>query len=325
MKDITDLTFGQNTITLKDNRVATSIIPRINAELDRQIIIDSDVLVEGAVYAKYMEISSGPAEFRGAVFADKELHIKTDSKDLIYFIKSVASTQSIAALVDSGRVIFGGDINAPVIKIKNAMVCGSVYATEIQMENCVVLGGVFATKSLRLQDCMVGTFNAPEVNAGGINYLLYPTAFSVEPISILPGTQFWNLSLADLGALYKAEPQKENTGKILIDLVNDTQRTVLTDEEGTQSLVNSYSVATRVLVSDLVNMDSLENHFLIVSASLGSQILKQYSLVMSNGEKGPELTVKKLTEFFFDVLKGKYQVQELSATVSFDDLKKTLS
>ena len=325
MKDINDINFGQNTITLKDNRVATSIIPRTNAELDRQIIIDSNVLVEGAVYAKFLELSSGPAEFRGAVFADKELHIKTDSRDVIHFVKSVASTQSIAALVDSGKVIFGGDLNAPTIKIKNAMISGSIYATELQMENCIVLGGAFATKSIRMQNCMVGTFNAPEVNAGGINYLLYPTAFSVEPIAILPDTQFWNLSLADLGSLYKGEPQKANTGKILIDLVNDTQRTVLTDEEGTQSLVNSYSVATRVLVSDLVDMDSLENHFLIVSASLGSQMLKQYSLTMSNGEKGPELSVRKLMEFFFDVLNGKYEIQELSATVSFEELKKQVT
>ncbi|MCQ2576242.1 MAG: hypothetical protein MJ162_05805 [Treponema sp.] len=323
MTDITDMNFGQNTITLKDNRVSTSIIPRTNAELDRQVIIDSNVLVEGAVYAKYLELSSGPAEFRGAVFADKELHIKSDSKDTIYFKKSVASTQSIASLVSVGHVIYGGDLNAPVIKLKNCMVCGSVYGTEIQMENCIVLGGIFASKVLRLQDCITGTFNAPEVNAGGINYLLYPTAFSVEPISTLPNTEFWNLSLADLGSLYKGEEEKPNTGKIKVDLFNDTQRTVLTGEDGTQSLINSYSVASRVLVSDLVDLDKLENHFLIVSASLGSQVLKQYSLTKSNGEKGPELSVKAISEFFFDVLSGKVQVKEIDGKVSFDELKKT--
>ncbi len=31
MKDINDKDFGQNTITLRDNRVATSIIPRTNS------------------------------------------------------------------------------------------------------------------------------------------------------------------------------------------------------------------------------------------------------------------------------------------------------
>ena len=323
MTDITDINFGQNTITLKDNRVSTSIIPRTNAELDRQVIIDSNVIVEGAVYAKYLELSSGPAEFRGAVFADKELHIKTDAKDVIYFKKSVASTQSIASLVSVGHVIYGGDLNAPVIKLKNSMVCGSIYGTEISLENCIVLGGVFASKVLTVQGCITGTFNAPEVNAGGINYLLYPTAFSVEPISTLPNTEFWNLSLADLGSLYKGEEEKPNTGKIKIDMFNDTQRTVLTGEDGTQSLINSYSVASRVLVSDLVDLDKLENHFLIVSASLGSQILKQYSLTKANGEKGPELAVRPISEFFFDILSGKVQIKEIDGTVSFDELKKT--
>lgn len=322
MKDINDKDFGQNTITLRDNRVATSIIPRTNAELDRQVIVDSNVLVEGSTYAKFLEISNGPAEFRKAVFADKELHIKSDAKDLIYFVKSVASSQSIASLLTTGRVIYGGDINAPTIKLGNCFVCGSIYGTEIQLENCIVLGGVFSSRNLTINNCIVGTFNSPEVNASGINYMLYPTAFSVEPMSLLPGTEFWNLSLADLGSLYKEEEEKPNTGKIKLDFTNDTQRTVLTDDDGTQTLINSYSVASRVLVSDLIDMEKMENHFLIISASLGSQILKTYSLTKANGEKGPELNVKDIADFFFNILSGKIQIREIDGTVSFDDLKK---
>lgn len=209
--------------------------------------------------------------------------------------------------------------------MKNCMVCGSIYGTEVQLENCIVFflggGGVFSSRSLTLTECMIGTFNSPEVNASGINYLLYPTAFSVEPMSFLPGTEFWNLSLADLGSLYKEE-EKPNTGKIKIDFENDTQRTVLTDDNGTQTLINSYSVASRVLVSDLIDMEKMENHFLIISASLGSQILKTYSLTKSNGEKGPELNVKDIAEFLFNVLTGKIQVREIDGKVSFDELKK---
>ena len=322
MKDINDKDFGQNTITLRDNRVATSIIPRTNAELDRQVIVDSNVLVEGSTYAKFLEISNGPAEFRKAVFADKELHIKSDAKDLIYFVKSVASSQSIASLLTTGRAIYGGDINAPTIKLGNCFVCGSIYGTEIQLENCIVLGGVFSSRNLTINNCVIGTFSSPEVNASGINYMLYPTAFSVEPMSLLPGTEFWNLSLADLGSLYKEEEEKPNTGKIRLDFTNDTQRTVLTDDNGTQTLINSYSVASRVLVSDLIDMEKMENHFLIISASLGSQILKTYSLTKANGEKGPELNVKDIAEFFFNILSGKIQIREIDGTVSFDDLKK---
>lgn len=322
MTEINDKDFGQNTITLHNNRVATSIIPRTNAELDRQVIVDADVVVEGATYAKFLEISNGPAEFKKAVFADKELHIKNDAKGLVYFYKSVASSQSVAALLASGQAIFGGDINAPTIKLKNCIVCGSIYGTEISLENVVVLGGVFSSKTLTVSGCLLGTFNSPEVNAGGVNYLLYPTAFSVEPMSLLPNTEFWNLSLADLGSLYKGEEEKPKTGKIRIDLVNDTQRTVLTGTDGTQSLINSYSVASRVLMSDLIDMDKLENHFMIISASLGTQILKTYSLTKANGEKGPELNVKDLSAFFFDILSGKVQIREIDGNVSFDELKK---
>lgn len=322
MTDINDKDLGQNTITLRDNRVATSIIPRSNAELDRQVIVESNVLIEGAVYAKFLEISNGPATFKKSVFADKELHIKSDAKDLIYFVKSTASSQSIACLLSTGRAIFGGDVNAPVVKMRNCIVCGSIYASEISLENCVVLGGVFSSKILSISSCLLGTFNSPEVNAGGINYLLYPSAFSVEPMSLMSGTEFWNLSLADLGSLFKGEEEKSGTGKIKVDIVNDTQRTVLTGEDGTQSLIQSYSVASRVLMSDLIDMDKFENHFMIISASLGPQILKTYSLTMSNGEKGPELDVKSLASFFFDVLTGKIQVRELDDQVTFEELKR---
>ena len=96
----------------------------------------------------------------------------------------------------------------------------------------------------------------------------------------------------------------------------------MTDDNGTQTLINSYSVASRVLVSDLIDMEKMENHFLIISASLGSQILKTYSLTKSNGEKGPELNVKDIAEFLFKVLTGKIQVREIDGKVSFDELKK---
>jgi len=87
-------------------------------------------------------------------------------------------------------------------------------------------------------------------------------------------------------------------------------------------LVNSYSVASRVLVSDMVDFEKLENHFLIISASLGSQVLKEYSLTKADGEKGPALSVRNIVQFFFEVLGGKRAVQEISGEVTFDELKK---
>jgi hypothetical protein len=322
MTELKEINMGSNNVMLKNNRVTSSILPKKTADLDQSITVDGEVIVEGAVYTNNLEINNGPAEFKGAVFANHELHIKNDCTHLVYFNKAVASTNSVVSLLVNGNCIYGADINAPSIKLKNCFVCGSIYGTEVQLENTVVLGGVFASKTLSLQNCIVGTFNAPEVNAGGVDYLLYPTAFSVEPMAVLPGTEFWDLALADLGSLYKEEAEKPNTGKIRIDVQNDTQRTVLTDESGAKTLVNSYSVASRVLVSDMVDFDKLENHFLIISASLGSQVLKQYSLTKANGEKGPELSVKNIAQFFFGILAGKIQISEISGEVSFDELKK---
>lgn len=322
MTELKEIDMQGNMKVLKDVHVTSSIIPKSSSELQQNLTLDSNVIIEGAVYTNTLEISNGPAQFKKAVFANNEVHIKNDCTGSIYFMKAVASSQSVVALLSSSKCIFGSDINAPSVKLSNCFVAGSVYGTQVQLENCVVLGGVFSSKVLTIQNCIVGTFNSPEVNAGGVDYLLYPTAFSVEPISLLPGTQFWNLSLADLGSLFKGEAQKSNTGKILIDMQHDTQRTVLVDDNGTQTLVNSYSVASRVLISDILDLEKLENHFIIIGASLANQMLKQYTLTKEDGTKAKELTIINIANFFFSILQSKIEVREISDKVSFDSLKK---
>jgi hypothetical protein len=321
MKEMTEIRLGETIVGLKDNLVKSSILPKSSNELERDVNIQGNVKIEGAVYARNLILDSGPAEFESAVYAHNELHIKNDAEGAVIFRKAVASSSSVVALLLKGRSIFGADINAATVKLKNCFVAGSIFANEIQIENSIVLGGCFASKKLSMHNVICGTFNSPEVSAGGINYLLYPTAFSVEPMSCLPGTEWYNITLADLGALYKKEAEKPNTGKIRLDVEADSQRTVLVDESDTKTLLHSYSVASRVLVSDLLNMESLENHFLIISASLGSQILKTYSLHKEDGGKSDDLTMENIAAFFFNVLSGVVQIRELSDAIPFDELR----
>jgi hypothetical protein len=321
MKETSKVHIGESAVSLKDNVVKTAILPKSSGELERDVNVQKNVTVEGAIYARNLIVDSGPAEFLNAVYAHNELHIKNDATDTVIFRKAVASSNSVVALLLKGQCIFGADINAASVKLKNCMVAGSVFANEIQLENSVVLGGCFSSKTLSLHNSVIGTFNAPEVSAGGINYLLYPTAFSVEPMACLPGTEFFNITLADLGSLFKNESEKPNTGKIRLDIEADSQRTVLVDESDTKMLLHSYSAASRVLVSDLLNMENLENHFLIISASLGSQILKTYSLQKDDGSKSDDLTLTNIAAFFFKILSGVLQIRDLSDAIPFDELR----
>lgn len=315
MIELKEIRVSDNRLTLKENRVMSSIIPQVAKELDRTVVIQGEVEVEGPVYAHTLLVQNGPANFMGAVYAHSEIHVESGAKGEICFKKSVGSSQSVVSLAPGAIVDFGADINAKTVKLRNAYVAASIFAEEISLESCVVLGGVFATKKADLKNVVVGTFNSPEVNVGGINYLLYPSAFSVEPISVLPGTEFYNLTLADLGALYKGTDQKPETGKIPLDLKADSLRTVLIDEKGNNILVNSYSVAGKILISDSFDLDKLENHFLITAGTLGSQLLKNYSFPDSNA---PELTIKNLRGFFFKLLNGQVNIQDLNGCISFD-------
>ena len=322
METLNEIRFDDGDIFLKDNVVKTSVLPKSSKDLKRNIKIESNTVLEGSAFGNTISIDDGGVVFKGAVFANKELHVATTMSGITKFNKATASAESIAALVTSGRVIFGSDVNAPSVKLKNCYVGGSVFGAEVYLDNCVVLGGVFATKSLTVTSSVFGTFNAPSVELAGVNYMLDPAAFSVEPLSFLPQTELYNISMAHLGALFKGEPEGENTGKIKMDLEDDHQRTVLVDSDGSTITVNSYSVSGRLLVADLIDFEKLENHFLIGAGALNSQILKSYSLTKSGGEKSEELTVENISDFFFNIISGVVQIQNISGEISFNELKK---
>ena len=310
-----------NLVGLADCIVRGGILPERSSELSRSVRVQGNVIVEGGVYAEALEIDDGPTEFRNAVYVNRELHVKNVATKLVIFRKAVASGDTVSAFVMSGRVLFGADINASAVRLKNCYVGGSIYGTDIELENCVVVGGVFASHTLSMTDVMVGTFHAPEVSLGGTSYLLYPTAFSVEPMQVLPGTRLYNLALADLGALYKGEEEQPESGKILMDLAADAQRTVLVDDGGSNVLVNSYSVATRVLASDLADPERLENHFLLTAGALGTQLQRTYALNKSDGSKSADLTIENISAFLFAVLEGRVTVRDLDSHVSFEELR----
>lgn len=325
---------GDNMVMLRDKRVTSSILPKNTSELGRSIMVDGNVVVEGAVYTDVLEVNAGPAEFKGAVFAAKEIHVRGDLTGEVYFLKAVGAEQSCVSLLSGSwegedhsgaRCIYGADVNAPTVKMKNCFVCGSVYGTDVTLENTVVLGGVFASKTAEINSCIVGTFNAPAVKASGVNYTLYPTAFSVEPLAILPGTELWNISLADMGALFNGETPRAHTGKIKIDIAQDKQRTVLTAKDGTQTLITSYSVAGKVLINDMTDYDTLKNHFLIAGAALGTQLQKDYTLPKNDGQSGRPITVKEVASFFGGILQGKIVIEEMSGQMSFDEVRRVMA
>ena len=312
---------NDNLVGLSDCTVRGGILPERSSQLKRSVKVQGNVVVEGGVYAESLEIDDGPAEFCNAVFANKELHVKTTAKGTIVFRKAVASADTVSAFVMTGRVLFGADINASVVRLKNCYVGGSIFGADIELEDCIVLGGVFSSGKAAMSNVVVGTFHAPSVELFGINYLLYPTAFSVEPMVALPNSRLYCIALADLGALFKGEAEDPESGKIEMDLAADAQRTVLVDEDGSNILVNSYSVASRVLATDLANPERLENHFILTAGALGTQVLKTYTLAKEDGQRSEELTMENIASFLFKIQDGTIPIRDLDSHVTFEELR----
>jgi hypothetical protein len=198
-------------------------------------------------------------------------------------------------------------------------VAGSIYADEVTLQNCVVIGGVFSTQTADITNSIVGTFNSPSVKVADQLIMLLPSAFSVEKIITLPGTKFYNLSLADLGSLYKGSKQTPNSGRIEMDINADEIKTVLTNNE-TQKTLRSYTVVGKVLAADLMDIDKFQNHFLLTSASLGSQLLKNYDLGLNSKGETVTITTEKIRSFFFDILNGKIGIQYIDGKFNLSEI-----
>ena len=310
MKELKEIRINETNIQLKDNLVKGSILPEKISELTRTVTIQGDTTVEGPIYAHKLEIQQGNADLQGAVFTHLELYINSDATGTINFRKSVGSANSVVSRAANCNPLFHSDINAKTITLYNSFVAGSIYADEIILENCVVVGGVFATQSIELKHSIVGTFNAPSVSLNEEIGLLLPSAFSIEPLNAIKEPMLYNYSLADLGSLYRGMPQAMNSGRILMDLDSDAIKSDLTSED-VQKTIRSYTVIGKVLAADLLDMDKFQNHFLLTAASLGSQLLTSYDLGLDKDGKTAVLNVERISNFFFDLLHGKIEVQNM--------------
>jgi cytoskeletal protein CcmA (bactofilin family) len=310
MKELNEVRFNERNIQLKDNLVKGSILPEKVADLNRTITVQGNTVIEGPVFAQKLEIQTGDLEIKGAVFTQLELYINSEATGNIAFKKSVGSTNSIVSRAANCNIAFHSDINAKSVTLYNAFVAGSIYADEIVLENSVVIGGVFATQEIDLTNSIVGTFNAPSVRIAQTVNLLLPSAFSIEKILATADAKLYNLSLADLGSLYKGLPQAKNSGKIEININTDEVKTTLTNEE-VQKTLRSYTVIGKVLAADLLDTDKFQNHFLLTAASLGSQLLKTYDMGIDKNGKQIMLTIEKIRDFFFAILHGKVEIQDV--------------
>lgn len=319
-EDLKEIRINGNNLLLDGNVVKGGILPEKISELMRTITIQADTHVEGAVYASKMEIKNGDVLIAGAVFTQQELYINSEATGHIDFQKCVASASSVVSHAQKCQLSFHSDINAKSVTLVNAFVAGSIYADEIVLENCVVIGGLFSTQSLSITNCSFGTFNASTVSMEGVNYMLLPTAFSLERICCGPNTKLFNLCLADLGSLFRGTSESPESGKIEMNLEIDDIPTTLTGED-VQRKLNSYTVVGKVLAADMIDVDKFQNHFLLTAAALGPQLLKTYNLGADNNPN-TQLTFENISKFFFNIQAGRIEIRTMDATFNLKDFAK---
>ena len=321
MENLKEIRVNEGVLILDRHRVISPIIPQGYKDIDNDILVKGEAYIDGAVYARQFRIETGPLTVCGALFAKNTLCSRLTNDSQLHFKKAVASGGTIE-MCDTGRKFFGADINGGIVRLKNAVVAANVFAAEVSLENCVVLGGVFATKLLHICNSVIGTFNAPSATILGVNYMLYPSVFTVEPLHVIESAKLYNITLADWGNLLKGLPENQMSGIVEIDPVADEQKISLQDKDGNITQWETYSVAYKVLAADLLDLKKLDNHFLLSVVALGEQLVRQYDFGCDKNGKPIKLTLEALGQFFYDIQSGKIVIKPLDAKVSFEDLKK---
>jgi hypothetical protein len=104
-----------------------------------------------------------------------------------------------------------------------------------------------------------------------------------------------------------------------MNILADEVKTTLTNEE-TQKTLRSYTVVGKVLAADLLDMDKFQNHFLLTAASLGSQLLKTYDLGLDAKGESATLTMEKIKTFFFEILYGRVEIQNIDGKFDISEI-----
>jgi len=129
MNELKEIRIGDERLMLHDNLVKSSILPRVSRELARDLTLQGNVVVEGAVFAHNLEIEDGPADLMGATMSRKKSTCAPTRKGYS-LSQSRRQFRPRVCLSPTARVWFGADLNAKVVRLRNAFVSASIFGEE---------------------------------------------------------------------------------------------------------------------------------------------------------------------------------------------------
>lgn len=143
-----------------------AIFPTNVMELNREVYLNEGADIEGAIYAHSLYIRGGNIAVSRSIFANNTLKISLEKKGLVNLKASLGVGRSlyIEDLAENSYVRIRGDVHLGNANLKKIIVYGNIYGHHINLEHAAVLGGIFATGKVTVQNSLIGTFLADQVN-----------------------------------------------------------------------------------------------------------------------------------------------------------------
>ena len=104
-----------------------------------------------------------------------------------------------------------------------------------------------------------------------------------------------------------------------MNVESDSTPINLYSKDNDKTVVRSFSVAGKVMVSDLLKLDELDNHFILRAASLAGHLEKTYGILAG------DLDPIKIADAFFKVIDGSMNIPVVDMKIDIEELKKELA
>jgi hypothetical protein len=162
-----------------------SVLPARSAEIGRTVFLRAGARVRGAILAGDVRIENGDVLVQQAVYATRELVVKSGTKPVELRSSSAAKSSILAdGRADQAPLIFGADLTAPTVNLSGVVVLGNVYAERAIIRDSAVIGVVHVRQQLQCENSLLGSFTAERAEFAGRIALLLPVAYSAEPIAV---------------------------------------------------------------------------------------------------------------------------------------------
>ncbi len=249
-----------------------SIIPGKRDEMWRDIFLDRGAKITGGLFGNSLTVLNPGVEVEKSVYVRNPIKISLKARnkeEMVIFGSNVVSPDSMIVEGGGARARFSSDVYVNKANLENSIIYGNIYCSSAIIKNSIVLGGVYCKNRLAVENSILYTFDAGQLEPGENLSLLSPFGFSRSPFDLdhpVRALTFFNLR----------EGSNELSYPVTLDEDDVFELSVSSDDNQSGEKRYLISIIERVLNTTEIIESFRKNKEIIEFFAMGSHLDKEY-------------------------------------------------